>query len=246
MKILALDTATEACSVALLCDGDTHQRQELAPRRHAQLILPMVDAVLAAAGIRLNQLDAIAFGRGPGAFTGVRIAAGVAQGLALGAGLPVIPVSSLATLAQAEPGAAAAATGSTPWQPATGPAQSKPGNGAIVLAAIDARMSEIYWGAYARTEDGLAKPVCTEQVASPETVRVPRNAQVFGVGSGWGAYGEQLQRVLGEQVSGFDAQCFPLAQDMLPLARREYQAGRCLSAEQALPVYLRNNVAKRS
>ena len=100
MKILALDTATEACSAALLCGDNVYERHEIAPWRHAELILPMVDAVLALAGVGLNELDAIAFGRGPGAFTGVRIAAGVTQGLALGAGLPVIPISSLAALAQ--------------------------------------------------------------------------------------------------------------------------------------------------
>ena len=225
MKILALDTATEACSAALLCDGSIHQQHEFAPRRHAQLILPMVDAVLAEAGLDLSALDAIAFGRGPGAFTGVRIAVGVAQGLALGARLPVLPISSLATLAQAAL------------------AQSEPDD--VVLAALDARMGEIYWGAYIRAEDGLATPICAEQVTPPEAVGVPGGAQVFGIGSGWATCSEQLQKVLDKQVSGFDPQRFPLAQDLLPLAQREYQAGRCLSVEQALPVYLRDNVARQ-
>ncbi|MDE0155709.1 MAG: tRNA (adenosine(37)-N6)-threonylcarbamoyltransferase complex dimerization subunit type 1 TsaB [Gammaproteobacteria bacterium] len=222
MNILALDTATEACSAALLCDGSVYERHDIAPRRHAELILPMVDAVLAQAGLGLDGLDAIAFGRGPGAFTGVRIAAGVTQGLALGAGLPVIPVSSLAALAQ----------------PALG-------NAAVVLPAIDARMGEVYWAAYDSGQDGLAAALVDEQVALPDAVRVPSNRQIFGVGSGWGTYRERLERVLHGRLSGIDPERFPLAKNMLPLAVREYNKGRCVSPEQALPVYLRDNVVKQ-
>ncbi len=222
MKILALDTSTEACSAALLCDGSVYARHEIAPRRHAELILPMVDSVLAQAGFGLNDLDAIAFGRGPGAFTGVRIAAGVTQGLALGASLPVIPISSLAALAQ----------------PALG-------NGAVVLAAIDARMGEIYWAAYETAQDGLASPISEEQVTSPDLEKVPATGPIFGVGSGWKTYRERLERALTGQVSGADPNCFPLAQHMLPLAQREYRAGHCAGAQQALPVYLRDNVVKQ-
>ena len=222
MKILALDTATEACSAALLCGGSVYERHDIAPRRHAELVLPMVDGVLAEAGVGLADLDAIAFGRGPGAFTGVRIAAGVTQGLALGAGLPVIPVSSLAALAQ----------------PALGKA-------AVVLPAIDARMGEVYWAAYESGQDGLVTALTGEQVASPDAVQVPSTGQIFGVGSGWGAYRERLERVLDGRISGVDPDRFPLAKDMLPLAVREYKAGRCVSAEQALPVYLRDNVVQQ-
>ena len=222
MKILALDTATEACSAALLCDGSVYERHEIAPRRHAELILPMVDAVLAQAGLGLNDLDAIAFGRGPGAFTGVRIAAGVTQGLALGADLPVIPVSSLAALAQ----------------PALGKAT-------IVLPAIDARMGEVYWTAYEPGQDGLVSALVEEQVTPPDALQVPSTAQIFGVGSGWGTYRERLERVLPGQVSGTDPERFPLAQDMLPLAVREYQHKRYVAADQALPVYLRDKVVKQ-
>ena len=222
MKILALDTATEACSAALLCGGSVYERHDIAPRRHAELVLPMVDGVLAEAGVGLADLDAIAFGRGPGAFTGVRIAAGVTQGLALGAGLPVIPVSSLAALAQ----------------PALGKA-------AVVLPAIDARMGEVYWAAYESGQDGLVTALTGEQVASPDAVQVPSTGQIFGVGSGWGAYRERLERILDGRISGVDPDRFPLAKDMLPLAVREYKAGRCVSAEQALPVYLRDNVVQQ-
>lgn len=223
MKLLALDTATEACSAALLSGDAVYERHVIAPRRHAELILPMVDGVLTEAGLGLNDLDAIAFGRGPGAFTGVRIAAGVTQGLALGAGLPVIPVSSLAALAQTALGKAA-----------------------VVLPAIDARMGEVYWAAYESDQDGLATALAGEQVASPDAVRVPSTGQIFGIGSGWGTYRERLERILDGRIGGIDPDRFPLAKDMLPLAVREYNAGRCVSAEQALPVYLRDNVVKQS
>lgn len=222
MKLLALDTATEACSAALLSGDAVYERHVIAPRRHAELILPMVDGVLTEAGLGLNDLDAIAFGRGPGAFTGVRIAAGVTQGLALGAGLPVIPVSSLAALAQTALGKAA-----------------------VVLPAIDARMGEVYWAAYESDQDGLVTALAGEKVASPDAVRVPSTGQIFGIGSGWGTYRERLERILDGQISGVDPDRFPLAKDMLPLAVREYNAGRCVSAEQALPVYLRDNVVQQ-
>lgn len=222
MKILALDTATEACSAALLSGNAVHERHEIAPRRHAELILPMVDGVLAEAGLGLQDLDAIAFGRGPGAFTGVRIAAGVTQGLALGAGLPVIPLSSLATLAQ----------GAT-------------GEAAVLLPAIDARMGEIYWAAYERGQDGLVRLQTEEQVTSPDAVRVSAGERIFGVGSGWATYRLRLESVLDGHITGMDPGRYPLARDMLPLAVREYNAGRWVSADRALPVYLRDNVVKQ-
>ncbi len=246
MKILALDTATEACSAALLSNGNVYERHEIAPRRHAELILAMVDGVLAQAGLGLNDLDAIAFGRGPGAFTGVRIAAGVTQGLALGAGLPVIPLSTLATLAQ---GAIDKSAGSGFGRPqgarrvgATDGAHHK---SATLLPAIDARMGEIYWATYASAQDGLVRLVSEEQVTSPDAVQVPANKQIFGVGSGWATYRARLEGILDKQITGIDPECYPLAKDMLPLAVREFNAERYVPAEQALPVYLRDNVVKQ-
>ena len=144
------------------------------------------------------------------------------QGLALGAGLPVIPISSLAALAQ----------------PALG-------NAAVILPAIDARMGEIYWATCESGLDGLANYASEEQVTPPDAVQVPAGKRVFGVGSGWGTYGERLRRILDKQIIGADPDRFPLAKDMLPLAVREYNKGRCASAEQALPVYLRDNVVKQ-
>lgn len=226
MKILALDTATEACSAALLHSDSVYERHEIAPRRHAELILPMVDSVLAESGLGLGDLDAIAFGRGPGAFTGVRIAAGVTQGLVLGTGLPVIPISSLAALAQ-------------------GAAISADTQSAILLPAIDARLGEIYWSTCVTGQGGLVNQVSEEQVTSPEAIQVPAGKTVFGVGSGWGTYREHLEGILDGQLAGVDPERYPLANDMLPLAVREYIAGRCVSAQQAIPVYLRDNVVKQ-
>ncbi len=243
MNILALDTATEACSAALLSGPAVHERHEVAPRRHAELILPMVDAVLADAGLKLNDLDAIAFGRGPGAFTGVRIAAAVTQGLATGAGLPVLPVSSLAALAQgALNNAAAARLAGPPTAPGPALPHTTPGQDTIVLAAIDARMGEIYWSLYEPDADGLATPLAAEQVTAPAALKAPGDRQIFAIGSGWKTYCEPLQRILSERVTGADPERLPLAKDLLPLAAREYHAGRSVNAEQALPVYLRDKV----
>lgn len=242
MKILALDTATEACSAALLAGDAVYERHDIAPRRHAELILPMVDAVLAEAGLELNELDAVAFGRGPGAFTGVRIAAGVTQGLAFGADLPVIPVSSLAALAQ---GALDNPTGDEVADaPSNGAAPHTPPQDTVMLPAIDARMGEIYWGTYRPGADGLVKPVTAEQVTAPEAVKVAGNNRIIGAGSGWETYREPLKGILQERIIDTHPNHFPLAQHLLPLAVREYQAGNSVNAAQALPVYLRDNVVK--
>ncbi len=245
MNILALDTATEACSAALLAGTAVHERHAIAPRRHAALILPMVDAVLTEAGLALNNLDAIAFGRGPGAFTGVRIAAGVTQGLACGAGLPVLPVSSLAALAQgaldnsAGNGFALAHTASE-----TATRLKTPARGALALAAIDARMGEIYWALYEAGADGLVKPLGDEQVSAPEAPDVAGEEKIVGVGSGWGTYRAPLERILPGRIAGIDPERFPLAKHILPLAVKAYQAGHTIDAAQALPVYLRDNVVR--
>lgn len=220
MKLLAIDTATEACSAAIVIGEDIRHRYQLAPRQHAELILPMVDELLAEAGARLADLDALVFGRGPGAFTGVRIAAGVIQGLALGADLPVIPVSTLAALAQG----------------------TKPQH-RYIISAIDARMGEIYWGVYER-KNGLVTAIGDEAVSRPEDLTVPAHASYYGTGTGWQTYHPVLRERLREQLSGYDGHCYPHARDMLTLATPEFKAGRMVSAEQALPVYLRNKVTQ--
>ncbi len=223
MRILAIDTATEACSVALWNDGTTFAHFELCPREHTQRILPLVRAALADAEVKLTDLDALAFGRGPGSFTGVRIGIGIAQGLALGAELPMIGVSTLATMAQG----AWRKTGAT-----------------RVLAAIDARMGEVYWAEYQRDADGVWHGEETEAVLKPEAVS-DRLQQLDGswamVGTGWGAWPELAAK---SPVTLTDGEMLlPTAEDMLPIARQLFAAQKWVAVEQAEPVYLRNEVA---
>ncbi|SEI97109.1 tRNA threonylcarbamoyladenosine biosynthesis protein TsaB [Azotobacter beijerinckii] len=216
--LLALDTATEACSVALLHEGRVLGRYEVIPRLHAQRVLPMVQELLGEAGIALSAVDAIAFGRGPGAFTGVRIAVGVVQGLAFALQRPVLPVSNLALLAQR--------------------AHRERGVG-LVAAAINARMDEVYWGCY-RLEAGEMRLAGAEAVLPPERVELPRAASGdwFGAGTGW-AYAERMPVA----VAARDAGLLPDARDLLTLAGFAWQRGEGVPAEQAQPVYLRDKVA---
>jgi len=224
MRLLAIDTATEACSAALYLDGEALTRFEIAPRRHADLILPMMDGLLAEAGLRLCDLDALAFGRGPGAFTGVRIATGVIQGAAFGAGLSVVRVSTLAALAQHA---------------------VRELGGQRIVAAFDARMGEIYCGAYERDADDLVTPVSAEVVATPEAVTLPGGGGWWGVGSGWGTYGDQLERRLGNRLERIEPGLACHALDVALLAVRGFEQGEAVSPEKALPVYLRDQVAHR-
>ncbi|PNG15689.1 tRNA (adenosine(37)-N6)-threonylcarbamoyltransferase complex dimerization subunit type 1 TsaB [Stutzerimonas stutzeri] len=216
--LLALDTATEACSVALLHDGKVISHYEVIPRLHAQRLLPMIQTLLAEAGIALSAVDALAFGRGPGAFTGVRIAVGVVQGLGFALQRPVLPVSTLATIAQ----------------------RAHREHGAEqVAAAVDARMDEVYWGCY-RLNRGEMQLAGTEAVLPPEQVSLPRGegGQWFGAGTGWG-YGARLA----VQPAAMDAGLLPHAEDLLTLAGFAWQRGDAVEADQAQPIYLRDNVA---
>ena len=221
MNILAIDTSTDACSAALSLAGEVRERFQLAPRAHTQLILPMVESLLAEAGLALTQLDAIAFGCGPGSFTGVRIAAGVTQGIAFGADLPVVPVSTLAALAQ-------------------GACDEL--DAAHVLAALDARMHEVYWGAYLRGDDGIVQLQAEEGVYAPDHVPVPESDQWQGIGIGWASYGTALHLRLAGRLTAMHAQRHPRARDVARLGAYGLQHGLAVSAEQSLPVYLRNEV----
>lgn len=224
MNILAIDTATEACSAALLINSEVTERFEIAPREQAHLILPMVEGLLADNGITLSQLDALAFGRGPGGFTGVRIATGVVQGIAYGADLPVIPVSTLTALAQG----AYRLYGKT-----------------RLIPAIDARISEVYWSA-CEIMDSRAVPCIDACVIKPERAPLPEGDGWYGIGTGWGAYENTLTQRLGKQLAGWSAMEYPHAQDIALLAADALKKGETVSADKALPEYLRNDVAVKS
>ncbi|GAB2656843.1 tRNA (adenosine(37)-N6)-threonylcarbamoyltransferase complex dimerization subunit type 1 TsaB [Vibrio panuliri] len=222
-KILALDTSTENCSVALLIGDQVYARSQVAPRDHTKLVLPMVDEVLKEAGVTLAQLDALAFGRGPGSFTGVRIGIGIAQGLAFGADLPMIGVSTLAAMAQ----------GSFRLSGAT-----------HVATAIDARMNEVYWGRYSRQENGEWLAVDSECVIPPATLCEQVEAdehEWMMAGTGWEAYQDAMTGLALTRNSG-DV-LFPDAQDIVQIAKHMLAKGETVPVEESSPVYLRDNVA---
>lgn len=220
MNLLAIETATESCSAALNIGGRIIERSEIAPRRHAELILPMIESLLAEAGIARTQLDGIAVGRGPGAFTGVRLAIAVSQGLALALDIPVVPVSSLAALAQ-----------------------DAPVSEASILAVIDARMGEVYAGAFRRGADGLAEAIGEESIGKADALSLPQSIQWSIVGTGWDAYRDALTSRMPAPPVFADGACYPQARAVAALAAPQFAAGRGVAPEQALPVYLRDKVA---
>jgi tRNA threonylcarbamoyladenosine biosynthesis protein TsaB len=219
-SILAIETATEACSAALYHQGKTTSKYQVAPQLHANLILFMCDELLRDANLLPAQLSAIAFGRGPGSFTGVRIATAVAQGIGVAHDLPLIPVSTLQALAQA--------------------AYIK--HQAInVLAGIDARMQEIYWSTYGII-DGLMQPVSEEIVAKAERLPVPDDSNWFGAGSAWRSYKSVLLEKYNALLNGTNENLFPSADAIIPIALKYYTEGNMVNAENTVPVYLRDNI----
>ncbi len=224
MKLLGIDTSTEACSVAILLDGEVIEDYRMAPRQHAELILPMIEALLNKAGMSLQEMDALAFGRGPGAFTGIRIATGVIQGLSLGTGLPVVGISTLAAMAQDA---------------------SDRHEVSRVHVAIDARMNEIYCACYRRGEDGLMINLEEERVCLPQQSPQPEGSGWFATGTGWASYEAVLRERLGERVIGIEADSYPRAAAICKLAESEVSKGMALPGEQVLPVYLRDKVTHR-
>lgn len=221
MRVLALDTSTEACSVALLFDGVVRLRFQLTERSHAELVLPMVESLLAEAGVGLADLDGLAFGRGPGAFTGLRIASGVVQGLALGANLAVVPVSSLAAVAE----------------------QVTATSGQPVLVCNDARMGEVYWGVYAREADGSVTALAPEAVSAPDRVGEGGPAARHAAGNALGRYPQLAKRLLSSGLQLHDG-VYPRADAVARLGALGLAAGHGVAPDQALPVYIRDDVAR--
>lgn len=218
MRLLAIDGATEQASVALWVDGALMYRERLAPGGHGDWLLATVRAMLAQAECPLTTLDALAFGRGPGSFTGLRVVAAMVQGLAFGADLGVIPVSDLAILAQAE---------------------AEHADGAIV-SALDARMGEVYWTAF-QAEQGAIRSLMGESVSLPDAVRVPAIAHGWrGTGNAWTAYPDRLPAGVLQPGTA----TLPSARSLLVLGLAELQAGRVLPPEAAVPVYVRDRVVQ--
>lgn len=229
MKILAIETATEACSAALLADDKIISRFQLAPREHTKLILPMMDEVLDEASVVLNELDAIAFSRGPGAFTGLRIAAGVAQGVALSADILVVPVSTLAALALQ--------------------AYLLDETAEIIIAALDARMGEVYWATFMILDGNVVlkdeENVSTFEVMLEVAYSHQENS-VIVVGTGWDAYEEVLFNEGVPNNINYIKQQYPQADAIAKLAMPLFMAGKAVAPENAQPVYIRNKVAEKS
>jgi tRNA threonylcarbamoyladenosine biosynthesis protein TsaB len=231
MNLLAFELSTEACSVALWVDGEVRERHEIAPRRHAELALPWADALLAEAGLAKSQLDAVAVGRGPGAFTGVRLGISIAQGIALALDLPALPVSTLAALAMRSLSLRAHA-----------------GAGQHVLAAIDARMQEVYAASYVfdAGDEGVLLPCSldAERVQPPDAVILPGEADGWlGVGTGFAAQGGALRERFDARLRAVDAEALPQAGDVARLAHAAWRRGEAVAPESLEPAYLRNNVA---
>ena len=225
MKLLAVETATEACSAALYIDGEITERFSLTVNEHTKLILPMIDTLMSEAGLIPQQLDVLAFGCGPGSFTGVRIATGVIQGIAFGADLPVVPISTLAAIAQ----------------------DYFDSNDNIeqhtAFTAMDARMGEIFWGVYNRDEQGYAALIGKEVVTLADDIKFP-DLTGIGLGSGWGVYEENLMLRSTGKVKRYEIDVRPRARAIARLGARAFELGLAVAVELAMPVYLRDKVAK--
>ncbi|PAV27169.1 tRNA (adenosine(37)-N6)-threonylcarbamoyltransferase complex dimerization subunit type 1 TsaB [Tamilnaduibacter salinus] len=226
MNLLAVDTTADACSAAILMqDGRIHERCIVEPRGHTRHLLPMARELTHATGLSLSDMDALAFGRGPGSFTGLRIATGVVQGLAWGLSLPVVPVSSLATVA------------------AGAIRQHGLSDGSGIAVAFDARMGEVYWGCFVQ-RDGLPEPVSQECVVAPESVTLPAGdgRPWFGAGSGW-RLSDQFPASVSQAMEACYPDRIPHAADIARLALGPAESGQGVPAEEAIPVYIRDEVA---
>lgn len=248
IKILAIETASEACSATLLISDvndnhKTYEQIELTPRQHAKKILSMLDKVLDEGRIELNDIDAIAFGRGPGAFTGLRIATGIAQGVSLSIDKPVVPVSTLAALAL-----------QAVYESKDVDEEYK---NTIFATALDARMGEVYWGLFKLAEGAVKSNMellGEEQVSKPEdmlqsvlkTTAKIENCQILAIGAGWDTYQEELFKSGKPENLDYSENLFPTASSIAKLALPLFLNGETVISENAQPVYIRNDVAKKS
>ena len=223
MNLLALDTCSECCSAALFYDGHLYEVSQLTQRGHSELILGMMDRLFEQAGTSISAVEALAFGRGPGSFTGVRVCVSVTQGIAFARDIPVIAISSLAAVAQ---------------QAAIDSDVDR------FAVAIDARMGEVYCAHYQRQGDTVVL-ADQERVCPPIDFLPTKQQKTMGVGTGWKTYSTKLQGQFSSQLVGVKAETYPMASRIIDLAQVEIAAGRMLAAVQALPVYLRDNVAKK-
>ncbi|WP_097460750.1 tRNA (adenosine(37)-N6)-threonylcarbamoyltransferase complex dimerization subunit type 1 TsaB [Mangrovitalea sediminis] len=222
MKLLALDTTAEGCSVALNLDGQIIEQFENAPRMHTRRIMPMIRELLRQSALKPADLDALAFGRGPGSFTGLRIAAGIVQGLAYGLGKPVLPVSSLAATALV----------------------AREQNPGPVAVAFDARMAEVYWGTF-RVEEGRVQPLEEERVCPPDRLSLPTiggDERWLGAGAGW-LLCDEMPKSVCDAVTERLLEAIPTAGAIALLAQQAWLEGAAIDAAQAQPVYLRDEVA---
>jgi tRNA threonylcarbamoyladenosine biosynthesis protein TsaB len=220
MNILAIETSTEYCSVALWQDGAITERRDLAVQKHSEMLIAMLGAMLQDAGFRIQDMDGIAFGMGPGSFTGVRIACGAAQGLAFGASLPVAGICTLEALAEA--------------------------SGKLrVIAALDARMGEIYHAAYEKRDD-VWVAVSEPRLCKPEEAPPVPGSDWYGTGSGFGMHGEVLSARYAGQLQGMDGAAVPQAAAIATLGAAKFVQGHGMDAAEALPLYLRDKVAYKT
>lgn len=223
MKLLAVETATEACSAALMINGEIAEQFTLTANGHSKLILPMIDALLAEANLQPSDLDGLAFGCGPGSFTGVRIAAGVIQGIAFALGLPVVPVSNLAAVAQDF---------------------FDHNDENLVFVAMDARMNQVYWGVYQRSLLGFAELLGKEAVLAASEIVFPDVTGV-GLGTGWKVYHQELSARLSHRIIRYEADNLPRARAVARLGFDGFNHGLTVIAEHAMPIYLRDKVAMK-
>lgn len=223
LTVLAVDTATEACSASLLKDGSVTERYQIAPQKHNTLIFEMCHSIFDQAQITFDNLDALVFGRGPGAFTGVRIAASFAQAIAYAKSMPLVPISNLQTVAQST---------------------ADKHNTDAVCVAMDARMNEVYSACYQRDPQGIMQAITEETVTAAHDIQIPDDFHCIGAGTGWRCANDALSAKLGERLQACDPDALPDATTMLKIATPLIQTKSFTPANQAFPQYLRNPIAK--